>query len=821
MKMFQSSNDQGQLQMISGVVERVTYHNVENGWTVLKVKTFRDPHKLLAVVLHQQKVFAGATMDFYGKFSMHPKHGEQFIVEKAVEKKPATVAALEKYIGSGLIKGVGPQFAKRIVKHFKEKTLEVFEGNIDSLTEVRGISEKKLDAIKISWDEHRSIREVMLFLQNFQVSTLFATKIYKQYGNKALKILEENPYQMAKDIYGVGFFSADTIALKIGISPLSEKRLMAGVRHVLASSREEGHCYLTYSQIYAQLQELLRLEISEDLFQKNLQILKDENQIKIRETIQDGQVVHLYYSKSLYFDEIKVSEHLMNFFRHEWPVDLSRVDVWMEKYREKHSVLLSDEQFLAIKSIIQSPVSILTGGPGCGKTTTTKVLVQLLLAMKRRVVLAAPTGRAAQRMGEVIGLPAKTIHRLLEWAPNANAFKHNEENPLLGDFFIFDECSMLDISLSHSLLSAVPKKAQVLFIGDPDQLPSVGAGNVLQDMINSNKIFVARLTQIFRQGKDSSIITFAHQINKGETPKVLSFAKHKTDVVAKKTDCVFLESDVATVEQLKFIKKVKMHFQNSEAIDESSSLDEKVEEFVLPKKFEHVNVDQLLKHETQTDELKEVIKKIHPQSSLHYGLSAEDCLLRLFESTIPEIFGRTCEVQILCPQVRGSMGTMNLNRIIQEKINPKTPMHTKEFVFGEKILRLKDRVIQTRNNYDLEVFNGDIGMIVDIDFENESLSVKFPSKDIPVVYQKDDMIDLMLSYAITIHKSQGSEFPVVIIPIFSQHYNMLFRNLIYTGLTRAKQCAIFLGNRKAFHLGIQKIDNRIRQTYLKELLALK
>jgi exodeoxyribonuclease V alpha subunit len=471
---------------------------------------------------------------------------------------------------------------------------------------------------------------------------------------------------------------------------------------------------------------------------------------------------------------------------------------------------------------------VLTGGPGCGKTTTTMVIVRLLEAMDKKVLLAAPTGRAAQRMGEVIGREAKTLHRLLEW--QRGIFQKNEEKPLDADFLIVDECSMLDISLSASLLRAVPPYCQLLLIGDADQLPSVGAGNVLKDIIASGLIPCFRLTQVFRQARESLIISYAHQVNSGVTPAVDSPFK-KSNIWQKGSDCLFIDSDEATKEQLSFITRMKRTFDlqlpqleglstgiNPYEFRVGESIASPYEhEFVIPQKFQHVDLEQLKNAENQVDELKSVLKKVHPWSSLHYGLAAADIVVKLYLEWIPKYHGRDIEIQILSPMTRGSLGTVNLNALIQQAANP--PAQGKsQLKVGERIFREGDRVIHRRNNYDLEVFNGDIGRIASIDNENLTMKVLFYPDSREVEYQKDTIIELDLAYAITIHKSQGSEFPAVIIPVLTQHFKMLYRNLIYTGLTRAKKLAVFVGTRKALAMAVRQEDTSKRQTALQTLL---
>lgn len=810
---------------IRGIVDRVTYHNPDNGWSVLRVTPFDNPHQQDTVIVHQTKVFAGATMEFQGAWIVHSKFGRQFKAAKAFERKPATTAALEKYLGSGLIKGVGPKTAKKIVNHFAKQTLEIFETQIEKLIEVPGIAQKKLEMISTAWTEHRAIREVMMFLQSHGISTLFAVRIYMEYGDNAISYVNEDPYRLANDFYGIGFFSADKVALSIGLDRKSPQRIMAGIKHVLAASREFGHCYLTQSQIKTQVEELLELDLG-DRLPRFLKEMEEGGLVMVRQIlVPEGRSEPCYYSKSLYFDELYVAKRVLK-STNPPKVDQKRVDIWIDRYCKTKNISLSAEQAAAVKGIVCEKFSVLTGGPGVGKTTTTLVLVKLLEAMRLKVMLAAPTGRAAQRMIDVVGKESKTIHRLLKW--QLGRFKKDEESPLDVDFLIVDECSMLDITLTASLLKAVPLESQILLIGDADQLPSVGAGNVLRDIIASERVSCFRLTKVFRQAQKSLIIKYAHQINRGDMPYIDSPIK-KPEIWTEESDCLFIDSDEATQEQLNFIAKIKRIYSiNAEKSKEETDLDpyefridEPVvpyeTELAIPKKFQHVNIEKVYKAETKVDELLSVLKKVHPWSSLHYGLSAPEVVKKLYLEWIPKYCGKETEIQILSPMTRGSLGTLSLNKMIQEAVNPPKKGRG-QLIVGERIFRVGDRVIHRKNNYELEVFNGDIGVIKEIDNEELTCEVSFFPDGRQVFYQRDDIPQLDLSYAITIHKSQGSEFQTVIMPVLTQHYKMLFRNLIYTGLTRARNLAVFVGTRKALAMAVKNQDTSQRQTHLKELL---
>ncbi len=811
------------VEKIRGIVEGITYHNEDNGWSVLRVSPFNAHGEIVKVTVHQTRVFAGATMEFSGCWTDHPRFGRQFKAENATELKPATAGALEKYLGSGLIKGVGPKTASKIVRHFGKDTLDIFEGEIERLTEVRGIADKKLVSIKSAWTEHRAIRDVMIFLQSHGISTLFAVRIYKEYADNSIPMVRENPYRLAKDFYGIGFFTADRVALSIGFAEDSPLRVTAAIRHVLSASREKGHCYLTMEQIIDAVNELLERDLGH-IIPEFLSKMEHENDLRVR-LLKDGDGVQhrCYYSKTLFYDEEFVANRL-SVLNRPLLVDAKRIADWLRRYGEQKGVQLSTEQAAAVQAIVGCNCAILTGGPGCGKTTTTRVVVALLHAMGRSVQLAAPTGRAAQRMGEVIGLEAKTIHRLLEY--QGTGFKRNEKNPLKCDTLIVDECSMLDISLAASLLKGVADTSSILFIGDADQLPAVGAGNVLKDMIGSRVIPCLTLNTIFRQARESAIITYAHQINQGQLPSIGS--PFKQPELWRETDCIFIDSEEATLAQLRFIKKVKLHYQTleeREAANDGDPLSIDMDEFKqdagyrfeAPEQFRHVNLQAVATAEGSANELTTVLKKVHPWSSLYYELTAIDVVRRLYTEWIPSYYGSDCEIQVLSPMIRGSLGTAKLNKVLQQAVNP-SQQGRAEISIGERVFRVGDRVIHRRNNYDLGVFNGDIGRIISIDNSSLSLKVRLFQDNREVEYQQEQITELEIAYAITIHKSQGSEFDVVILPVLTQHFRMLFRNLLYTGITRAKKLTVFVGTRRAMAMAVAREDTGLRQTALGVLL---
>ena len=840
--------------LLKGIVERVTFHSADTGWSVLKVTDFssKSAGQLITVVVHQAQVFAGSSMQFWGKWVKHPKHGEQFLCEKCMELKPASSGAMEKYLGSGLIRGVGPVIAKRIVGHFGASTLGIFEDRIEELLLVPGIAQKKLVDIKESWVKHKSIRDVMLFLQGFGISTLYAVKIFKAYGTEAIQKVSEDPYRLARDIYGIGFFSADKVALALGVAPDSVLRLTAAIRHILSAAREQGHCFLLKDQIIEQTKSLLskigagdsdapkHLNTSSTLLEKSLCEtlfgMEAKNELKTRAEL------GAYYSKTLYYEEKTTETCILELLTKSVGFDKQRAETWLTATCAKQKISLSAEQREAVLGIPVAGISLLTGGPGCGKTTTTNMVAKLFIAMGRRVVLAAPTGRAAQRMSEVIGMEAKTLHRLLSWNPAKGGFLHDETNLLSLDVLILDECSMLDISLAAAVLKALPKGAQILLIGDPHQLPSVGPGQVLADLLATQKVPTFCLTQVFRQAATSDIVTFAHAMQKENVPPVPSPIAYpklwSLESILSGHNCLFLDAEEPTQDQAKIIYKIKAALQMSRhkklsvqweegptseiSTDQCGHLtiqsyepgeDPTQPELTIPKRFGQVNLQALAESDTGARELATVLAKVHPWSALHKGLLASDALVRLIEKTLPTIFGRNVEVQVLCPQQRGSLGAVELNARLQSALNPGSET-VKQWRIGERIFRENDRVIQTRNNYDLGVFNGDIGRITSIDFENEKCFVQFPDRKEPIAYGKEDLLEISLAYAITIHKSQGSEFEIVVIPVSNQHFKMLFRNLIYTGLTRAKKLCVFVGSRKALSLAVHQTNAAQRQTGL-------
>lgn len=700
------------------VVERITYQNADNGYTVLKcaVKNYSD---LVTVVGTMPDTHVGSVLSLEGMWKMDAKYGRQFLVEKFEETLPATVYGIEKYLGSGLVKGVGPKFAKRIVEKFGKDTLDVIEETPDELLKVSGIGKVRVDRIKTSWQEQKEIRNIMLFLQSHEVSTSHATKIFKTYGSESIAIVKENPYRLADDIWGIGFKTADSIAQKMGIDKGKFVRLRSGIFYTLNKLAETGHCYTTREQLTGRAKELLEVEEPE------LEITLDEmirtNDV-IRDEAEDREAIYL---PPYYFSESGCAKRLLRLMSCGKKKSEDTEEI-LKKVAASSEITYDEIQWQAVKTAVSSKVMVLTGGPGTGKTTTTLGIISAYKQAGCQIILAAPTGRAAKRMSEATGMEAKTIHRLLEYKP-PEGYQKNEEHPLEGDVLILDECSMIDIMLMYNLLKALPQQMSLILVGDIDQLPSVGAGNVLRDIIDSGCVPVVRLTRIFRQAQGSRIIMNAHRINRGEGIDMRG---------GKDADFFF-----ATKES------------NQEVVDT-------IVQYCKTNLPRYYHVDPLQ------------------------------------------------DIQVLTPMQRGECGAVNLNQVLQEAMNP-----SKIFLRrGGTQYRLKDKVMQIRNDYDKEVFNGDIGTITKVDVEERELTVLFDERE--VVYDVTELDELALAYAVTIHKSQGSEYPIVVMPFTMSHFVMLQRNLLYTGVTRAKKILVLVGEKKAVYYAIKNETTTGRNTCL-------
>jgi exodeoxyribonuclease V alpha subunit len=724
-------------EQIQGVVERLTYHAEESGYAIARFKVPRS-RELVTIAGNFSQIQAGQTLKLEGFWREHPKYGPQFQVTQYQETKPATLTGMEKYLGSGLIKGVGPVTAKRIVAHFGLETLEIIEQQIERLAEVPGIAKKRVKLIQSAWEQQKAIKEVMLFLQGHGVSTTYAVKIFKQYGEKSIAVVSHNPYQLAIDVYGIGFVTADAIARNLGISPGSEYRYQTGLLHTLSTAAEEGHCFLPQTELIERTVKLLTLADHQPSAE-TLLALTTQMSIAQDLIMQGGsgdlQGQFICYKPVFFHTEQGLANRLKELLSQPLTVDLARVRAWIERFIAQTGMALSEQQQQAVEMAVSQRVLILTGGPGTGKTSTTRAIVALWKAMGKTMVLASPTGRAAQRLSEVTGQPAKTLHRVLEFDPKTMNFLRDRQNPIPAEVIVVDEASMLDLFLAHSLTKAIANDAQLLLVGDCDQLPSVGPGNILRDLIASEQVPVVQLSQVFRQAAASQIVSHAHQINQGRMPRFEAVSDQP------RADCLWLAAPEPE--------------QGVQAIQD------------------------LLQH------------------------------------LIPQLgFDPAQQVQVLAPMTRGLVGTRNLNQTLQQLLNPPGQP---ELTYGGMILRVGDRVIQQVNDYNREVFNGDLGTITAVDREEQELQIQFGQRS--VIYDYADLNEIALAWAISVHKSQGSEYPVVILPLYMQHYLLLSRNLLYTGLTRAKKLAILVGTKQAIAMAVNQVKDQNRYTYLARRLT--
>ena len=713
------------MEQLRCVVERITYQNETNGYSVLKCRA-KGCSDLVTVVGSMPEVHVGAVLSLTGEWTVNPKFGRQFSAAAFEETLPATVYGIEKYLGSGLVKGIGPKFASRIVKAFGTETLRIIEESPDELLGVPGIGKLRVERIKKSWEEQKEIKNIMVFLQGYDVSTTLATKIFKVYGNDSIRTVQENPYQLAEKIWGIGFKTADRIAEKLGFEKEAPVRLRSGLMYTLNKLSEEGHCFAFREQLIRTGAELLDAEES------RLSPILDE---MIRDELVKTEIISgqnpdedetAVYLPVFYYAEQGTARRMKQIFASPRSVRMNPKGL-EDRIRRGTGITYDPVQRDAVRTAVRSKVLILTGGPGTGKTTTTLGILRAFREAGASILLAAPTGRAAKRLSETTGMEAKTIHRLLEVKP-PEGYQKNEENPLEGDVLIVDECSMIDILLMYNLLKAVPDNMSLILVGDVDQLPSVGAGNVLRDLIDSGVFPVVRLSRIFRQAASSRIITNAHRINRGQMPDLSN---------GKNSDFFFLE----------------------------------VEE---------------------------------PER-------AAQEIVRLVKERLPGAYG-TMDIQVLTPMQRGLVGAANLNQMLQEAVNASSPGLRR----GGVEYRLHDKVMQIRNNYEKEVFNGDIGTVARVSQEDRELTVIFDGRE--VLYDVTELDELVLAYATTIHKSQGSEYPIVVMPILMTHYVMLQRNLVYTGVTRAKKVMVMVGTKKALAMAVRNVTVSRRNTLLSSRL---
>lgn len=716
---------------ISGYIEKITYYNEENGFTVAKLQE-KGKRGATTIVGNLFGVSPGETVRVTGQWVQDKRYGEQFRIESSEVIMPATVTGIRKYLGSGLIKGIGPILAERMVETFGLETLEIIENQPERLSEVDGIGPKRIEMILEAWKEQKEVQAIMVFLQGHGVGVAFSAKIYKQYGNRAIEALKEDPYRLARDIRGIGFVTADRIAQRLGIDPNSMPRAKAGLLYVLNQLTEEGHVFYPKEGLVRKAQEILKIDPGVIL--TALAELVREKEIFL-EPLSPEEGSEAAYLAPFYVAETGIARWLKTL--KEWPskirpIQPERAIEWVE---QRLKIKLAQKQREAIWLAASSKVLVITGGPGTGKTTLILAILRIFQQLRLRVVLAAPTGRAAKRMSEATGFEAKTIHRLLEYSPQKGGFKKGQEDPLEADVVIIDEASMVDTVLMYHLLKAIPPHAHLILVGDVDQLPSVGPGNVLRDIIESEMFPLIRLSEIFRQARESMIVMNAHRVNRGEFPTLTEAPRDGT------TDFYFIEEE-------------------------------------------------------------------DPQRIL-------DQILSLCGERIPRRFGfdSVKEIQVMTPMHRGLIGVTNLNLVLQARLNP-NPMG---LTYGGKTFRLGDKVMQITNNYDKEVFNGDIGWVSKFDPEDRRVIVDFEGRFVP--YDFADLDEIVLAYAISVHKSQGSEYPAVVLPLTTQHYLLLQRNLLYTAITRARKLVVLIGTKRALAIALRNNKPQMRYTRLAQRLT--
>lgn len=719
---------------LSGQIERITYTNEENGFTIAKVKV-SGRRDLVTVIGNLMSPTPGEILNMQGEWVNHPKFGEQFKVVEYKTSVPATVYGIRKYLGSGLIKGLGPVMAGRIVHKFGKRTLDVIENEIETLTQVEGIGKKRIALIQKAWDEQKDIRDVMLFLQSHEVSSGYATKIFKQYGSRSIAVVTGNPYRLATDIFGIGFMIADSIAEKLGFPKDSPLRVEAGILFVLHQLSDEGHVFYPYEPLVVKSREILGADrevvakaIGNMVIDRKINI-EDLNE-NIEEFKENNKAVYL---SKFHLCEASISDRLKTLIAAPKSIRNVKTANAIDWVQQQLDITLAEKQATAIRRSLENKIIVITGGPGTGKTTIINAILKIFSRLNIRTMLAAPTGRAAKRMSETTLHEAKTIHRLLEFSFAKGGFQKNEEKPLNCDVLIVDEASMIDTILMHHLLKAIPISATFVLVGDINQLPSVGAGNVLNDIIASGAVPVVELNEIFRQAKTSRIVVNAHKINNGILP---SF-----DNDTPESDFYFIQQE-------------------------------------------------------------------DPQKVL-------EIILELTKTRIPRRFGfdPVDDIQILTPMHKGMVGSENLNIALQNALNPRQ----EGILRGGRSFRINDKVMQIRNNYDKDVFNGDIGRITGIRPDDYEMTIAFDGRD--VMYELPDLDEITLAYAVSVHKSQGSEYPAVVIPILTQHYILLQRNLIYTAVTRGRFLVVVVGTKKALAIGVNNDKTQKRFTYLRHRLS--
>ena len=713
--------------MLAGLIERVTFHNAENGFCVIRVKA-RGHRDLVTVVGHAATVSAGEWVTTSGEWVNDRSHGQQFKARFMRTSAPTSIDGIEKYLGSGMIRGIGPVYAKKMVKAFGEKVFDIIEAEPHRLREVTGIGAVRANRITAAWADQKIVREIMVFLHSHGVGTARAVRIFKTYGADAVQVMTENPYRLARDIRGIGFKTADEIAMKLGVEKTAMIRVRAGISYALTEAMDEGHCGLPTEELAPLAVELL--EVPVDLVLTALALELSDGAV-IADTV--GQTACIFLG-GLYRAEQVIAERLVGLINGRLPwsyIDPEKALPWIE---QKTGLALAESQVAAIRRALLSKVLVITGGPGVGKTTIVNSILRILAAKGVKLLLCAPTGRAAKRMTEASGFEAKTIHRLLEVDPKGGGFKRSGEHPLDCDLLVIDETSMVDVMLMQALMRAVPDHSAILIVGDIDQLPSVGPGQVLADIITSNAVPVVRLTEVFRQAAQSRIITSAHKINQGLIPDL---SRPEGD-----SDFYFVQAD-------------------------------------------------------------------DPQTAVAR-------IVELVKERIPQRFGLDPirDIQVLCPMNRGGVGARSLNIELQAALNPAGERKIERFGW---IFAPGDKVMQIQNDYDKDVYNGDIGYIDDVDLEAGELTASFDGR--VVTYGFGELDTLVPAYAATIHKSQGSEYPAVVIPVLTQHYTMLQRNLLYTGVTRGKRLVVLVGQKKAVAIAVRNVSGRRRWSKLNEWLG--
>jgi exodeoxyribonuclease V alpha subunit len=713
-------------EVLAALVERVTFHNDENGFCVLRAKA-RGHRDLVTVIGHAATISAGEWITASGEWVNDRTHGQQFKARFMRASAPTSIDGIEKYLGSGMIRGIGPVYAKKLVRAFGEKVFDTIEAEPERLREVTGIGPVRAKRITDAWAEQKIIREIMVFLHSNGVGTARAVRIYKTYGADAVQVMTENPYRLARDIRGIGFKTADAIAMKLGVEKTAMIRLRAGISYALTEAMDDGHCGLPTADLVPLAEELLEVEAG--LIRTALDLELADGTV-IADSLGETDCIFL---ASLYRAEQAIAERLVALSRAKLPwgsIDADKALPWVE---QRISLELAPSQKAAVRLALASKVLVITGGPGVGKTTIVNAILRILAAKSVKLLLCAPTGRAAKRLNETTGQEAKTIHRLLEVDPKGGGFKRNGENPLDCDLLVLDETSMVDVLLMHALLKAVPQSAALLLVGDVDQLPSVGPGQILADTITSGAVPVVRLTEVFRQAAQSRIITSAHRINQGSIPDL---GKPEGN-----SDFYFVQADDP--------------------------------ETAVPR------------------------------------------IIELVKTRIPQRFGLDSirDIQVLCPMNRGGVGARSLNIELQAALNPAGERKVERFGWT---FATGDKVMQIENDYDKEVYNGDIGYIDDVDPEGGELTASFDGR--AVTYGFGELDTLVPAYAATIHKSQGSEYPAVVIPVMTQHYPMLQRNLLYTGVTRGKKLVVLVGQKKAVAIAVRNTSGRRRWSKLQEWL---